>query len=107
MGLFDRFKKKKEETPKPKTVSVTWENGTVEEYPENFIITDKENCCVCMDGYYHTSLDCEHLKWEHTHSGLGFRAMTIKEAKKQKRTYCQDCSRELYLYEHDRLEDEW
>lgn len=104
MGLFDKFKKKPQaETPAPtqKTVSVLMQDGTTMEYPESFIITDHENAVICQGKFYHTSLDCNCLKWERDNSSEPLKAIYIKDAKKQKMVYCADCSKDLYDYERN------
>lgn len=107
MSLFSFLNKKNEPSsnvvPKNK-VSVLMQDGTIEKYDEKFIITDGENCVVCNSKFYHTSLDCENLKFE-MKSGEQLKAMFIKDAKKENFTYCANCSRENYLYKHDRLNE--
>ena len=115
MSIIDKLKAKFNETfpdqneppitPKEKTITVHMQDGTVEEYPEKFIITDGENCVVCMGQYYHTSLGCDSLHWEWVNSSNPIKGMYIKDAKKQKITYCEKCSRDNYLIRHGR-EDE-
>lgn len=101
MSLFSRKKKE----PPTRTVSVQMQDGTVENYPESFMITDGINCVICMGKYYHTNLDCENLQWEVKNSSSPIKGMYIKDAKKQKITFCANCSRIKYLYEHDRMEE--
>ena len=97
------FKKK----PKPYVpqVSVTMPDGTIEEYPKHFIITDKVNCVSCGGEFYHYCLDCECLEWELGKSDGIIRGMTIKDAKKEGKSVCGDCDRNLYLYNHGRAEE--
>ena len=82
-------------------VPVIMENGTIEYYDPHFIITDGENCVICNSAFYHTSLDCENLLYE----GNQFKAKRIKDAKKEKMTYCANCSRQNYLYKHGRFDE--
>ena len=111
MSLIDKLKSKfsvsqeKDSKPKEQTISVLMQDGTIEEYPQKFYITDKINCVVCMGQYYHTSLGCESLHWEWVNSSNPIRGMYIKDAKEKKITYCQKCSRDDYLIRHGR-EDE-
>lgn len=114
MKLFDTLKNKfnemfpddsdPKETPPPVTVSIIMPDGSVEEYNEHFMITDGINCVICQGKFYHTSLDCESLKWEHMNCDAPFKGMTVKDAKSAKMTYCQTCSRENYLHRHGRDE---
>ena len=90
---------------RPPQVPVIMLDGSTEYYPEDFIIGDGKNCVVCMDGFYHTSLRCESLKWELNKFGGERKAMLISDAKKEKRTYCQKCSRDKYLVEHGRSDE--
>ena len=107
MSLFSWKKDKKSqnenivETP---TVSVVMTDGNIEKYPEHFMITDGENCVICDSHCYHTSLDCDNLKWEQSNSDKPLVASSIKDAKKQGKVYCQNCSRENYLFRHGRSE---
>lgn len=107
MNLIDKLKSKikPQPTPKVRTISILMQDGTTQDYPEDFIITDGINCVVCMGNFYHTNLDCESLAWERQKSSERLKGMLIKDAKKQKITYCADCSRIKYLIEHGR-EDE-
>ena len=75
-----------------------------QDYPQDFIITDKVNCVVCMGKYYHTSLDCDSLKWELKNSDLKLKGMDVKEAKKQGMIYCADCSSDLYHFKKGDLQ---
>lgn len=112
MSLLDKLKDKISPKTEPKKdmwttpkVSVLMQDGTIEEYPKNFIITDGMNCAVCMGKVYHTSLDCENLEWEMSNCAEKLRGMDVSEAKRKKMAYCSNCSRQLYLWEHGR-EDE-
>ena len=105
------FPWKKKETPSnhispARTVSVLMSDGTIDEYPENFLITDKVNCVICNSNCYHFALDCEHLKWETEQGDPQIKGLTIKEAKKMGKYACMDCDRELYLFNHDENERE-
>ena len=106
MSLMDKLKDllPNKKTPQ-KMLDILMQDGTIQQYPESFYITDGINCVVCMGQYYHTSLDCENLAWERQHSSEKLKGMYVKDAKSQKMTYCADCSRENYLREHGR-EDE-
>lgn len=87
---------------KADTLQIRMPDGSLEEYDLHFMITDGINCVVCMGKYYHTSLDCESLKWEHMNCDSEYKGMTIKAAKDLKMIYCYDCSRENYLHRHGR-----
>lgn len=89
----------------PLFVSVEMQDGSIEEYSENFIITDNINCVTCGGDLYHTSFDCEALKWEREKYKRPLKALTIKEAKSKGLTYCYDCSKDNYYYRHDDIED--
>ncbi len=82
-----------------KTVSVLMQDGSVEEYPEHFIITDDKNCVVCNSKLYHTSLDCNYLQTEMS-SGTQVKAMKIYDAEAQCFEYCYECQKEREI--HDR-----
>ena len=107
MKFLDKFLKKdephNEETSSPiipehKTIPVLMPDGTIEEYDEHFIITDGRNCVSCLGEFYHTSFDCENLKWEISRKQPPLQGMLIADAKKQKMTYCYNCSRDLHEY---------
>ncbi len=110
--LFDKLKAmiSPKEEPKPafsmygKMIEVSMPDGTIQKYPEGFMITDG-NCVVCSSDLYHTSLNCENLKWEMEHSNNILIGMSRKDAAKKKLGYCMNCSRENYLLRHGR-EDE-
>lgn len=114
MNIFSFFKKEVETskstttttpiTPKHIMIPVLMQDGTVQDYPQDFIITDKVNCVVCMGKYYHTSLDCDSLKWELKNSDLKLKGMDVKEAKKQGMIYCADCSSDLYHFKKGDLQ---
>ena len=95
------FKKK----PKQPMVSVTMPDGSIEEYPKKFIITDKVNCVTGGGKCYHYCLDCECLEWELGQSDGIMRGMIIKDARKQGLSVCIGCDRDLYLFNHGRMED--
>ena len=73
----------------PEIISVLMMDGSIEEYPENFMITDGVNCCIRQGDCYHTHLDCEIFKHE-KHLGRA-RGMTIKDAEKQGIYKCPIC----------------
>ena len=100
MSIFDLFKPKKTTPPVMPTIThpVIMFDGSAENYPKDYIITDGENCVICNSDYYHTSLGCENLLWEQSNSGEPFKAFKIKEAKAKKMTYCYNCSSELYHF---------
>lgn len=89
----------------PLSVAVEMQDGSIEEYSENFIITDGINCVTCGGDLYHTSFDCETLRWERKKYKESLKALTIKEAKSKGLTYCYDCSRDNYYYKHVGIED--
>lgn len=105
MNIFSLFKKNESKPqteskpiiPPKKMVSVLMQDGSRQEYPQGFIILDGVNCVVCQGKFYHTSLDCENLIWEMQNCDSELKGMDVKEAKKQKITYCANCSREIYL----------
>ncbi len=104
MSIFDRFKKKEPPKPYKRKISVVMPDGTVDEYPEDFIITDKTNCIVCNSNYYHFKFDCCRLQWEKEHGDDTIKGMTIKDAKKAGKSVCDECDHNLYLFNHGRLE---
>ena len=79
-------------TFQPKMISIQMQDGTVEEYPEGFIITDGINCVVCLGGCYHTSLDCSNLRRERENCSIPVRGLNIEDAIKQKIYHCQNCA---------------
>lgn len=89
-------------TPK---ITVEMQDGSIEEFSENFIITDGINCVTCGGDLYHTSFDCEALKWEREKYKESLKALTIKEAKSKGFTYCYECSSDNYNYRHGRFDD--
>lgn len=98
-----KFFHKKETAPiKPQTrmIKVLMQDGSMMEYDEHFIITDKTNCVICKSDckIYHTSLDCENLRWERENCSEPLRAYTVKDAKKQGFVHCMNCSTDLYHY---------
>lgn len=102
------WKRKKEMNQKSdvatKTVPVVMSDGTVENYDEHFIITDKVNC-VSGGDLFHYCMDCQSLKFELQHGDGILYGMTKKDAKKEGKTECGECSRNLYLFEHDRKDE--
>lgn len=99
MNLFSRKKKETPPTFEEKTVSVLMQDGSVEEYPETFIITDGENCVVCNSKMYHTNLDCEYLKTEMS-GNKTLKAMYVTDAKSKGFSYCYRCSVSNKLHEN-------
>lgn len=99
-----RENKTKETKPtvkiEPLFVAAEMQDGSIEEYSENFIITDGINCVTCGGDLYHTSFDCDALKWEREKYKKPLKALTIKDAKSKGLTYCYDCSRDNYYYKH-------
>lgn len=54
---------KKTEPPKERAmIEIQMENGSVEKYPENFVVDD--GYCVACGTMYHTHLDCPVFKRE-------------------------------------------
>jgi hypothetical protein len=92
--LLKKSKKDNKKTvytpPKPKMLPILMQDGTVEEYPENFRITDGKNCVVCDSGYYHTNLDCDRLRIER-HSGNQVTGMFVRDARKEHYEFCPEC----------------
>ena len=111
MKLSDLFKKKESsnmpphEMPKFKT-SIRMQDGTIEEHPTDFIITDKKNCVICPDypfkkfKLYHIYFNCEGLKYECQRTGNIPQACDVKDMKAQDYTLCMTCSKALY--EHNK-----
>lgn len=99
---------KKKETPRPTLehplIQIEMPDGTVQEYPENFHITDGIHCVVCRGDFYHTHFDCENLQWEKDNTGNPIRGMFLKNAKSEHLTKCMNCDRQDYLYKHGREE---
>lgn len=99
--LFDLFKKetsKASETsfdvdlPRQRTIPILMQDGTVEEYPDTFMITDGINCVYCTGDMYHTHFDCEffrdELSWNHQAKG-----MYIRDAERKGIYQCYECKR--------------
>lgn len=89
------FKKKKEPTietpPTPAALSILMMDGTAEEYPENYAITDKKHCVVCGT-MYHTHFDCPVFKRDRELSiNNPIRAMKIYDAVAQCKEHCYMC----------------
>ena len=96
MNLIDKLKTKfneifpdQNEQPLSDKLSIIMQDGTVEEYPEGFHITDGINC-VCASGVYHTHFDCPVLRDERR-IGMKFKAMTRKDADRQGKIFCHKC----------------
>lgn len=112
MSILSKLFGKKEKSPTnthdplPLKFPVLMMDGSIENYDEHFIITDSIHCVVCQGKSYHTSFDCENLKWEMQNSDFQLRGVEIAMAKKQKMVYCAYCSRENYLYKHGIIETE-
>lgn len=113
MNIFSFFKKEvddsktssyKPATPKHIMIPVKMQDGTIQDYPEDFIITDGVNCVVSQGKYYHTSLDCENLKWELANCNPMRTGMNVKDAKKQGMIHCANCSTELYHFKKGDLQ---
>ena len=84
---------------KPEMISVLMQDGTIEEYPENFKITDGINCAVCLGETYHIHLDCPMLKMERDIHQV--RGMYIKDAERKGIYKCWKCQ------EYDDIDKEW
>lgn len=91
MGLFDRFKKKKPQEIERVMLKIRMQDGTIEEYPETFQITDGINCVICSGETYHTNLDCPSLKMERDIKTREIKGMYIKDAERQGISYCWRC----------------
>ena len=86
------FKKKKPEPPKsPQMISVLMQDGSVEEYPETFYITDGLNCVICAGDCYHTHFDCESFKRERAIKSRQIKGMYVKDAERQGIFQCYNC----------------
>lgn len=97
MKLANLFKQK--DPPKEKVmIEIQMENGSVEKYPENFVV-DKPYCVKCGNTY-HWHLDCpsfaESRKFE---ANLPLVAMKRSDADAQCIESCWRCQ------EYDRLEE--
>ena len=92
MGIFDIFKKKRVTytPPKAEMIPVLMQDGTIEEYSENFYINDGKNCVVCDSGYYHLHFNCRNLRIER-YSGKQVTGMDVREARKQHYELCPEC----------------
>ena len=77
-----------------------------ESLPNGTILTDG-SCLVRGDCLYHTTVGCE-SKWrDETHNAItDWKRITVQEAKKQKLTYCYECSREMYFLKKREKESE-
>lgn len=89
MGLF-RKKKKPQEIERV-MLKIRMQDGTIEEYPETFQITDGINCVICSGEIYHTNLDCPSLKIERAIKTREIKGMYIKDAERQGIYYCWRC----------------
>lgn len=78
-----------ENVEKSELIPVLMQNGTIEQYDPNFVITDNVNCMVCSSKYYHTRFDCHFFRSEII--GNQARAMYIKDAIKQGYNTCSNC----------------
>ena len=87
MGLF----KKRKQIPQKTMLKIRMQDGTIEEYPETFQITDGINCVICGGDTYHTNLDCPSLKRERDIKTREIKGMYIKDAKDQGIEYCWQC----------------
>ena len=74
---------------KADTIPVLMQDGAIEQYDPNFVITDHINCMVCSSKYYHTRFDCLFFRSEII--GNQARAMYIKDAIKQGYNTCNNC----------------
>ena len=97
MKFLDKFikKEKPQETQKPAfdypdKITVVMPDGSLEDYPCGFQITDGINAVHCQFDRYHTSFDCKELLFE-IKSGLPVKGMTIREAEEKGFHYCHLC----------------
>lgn len=75
----------------PYNVHVKMLDGTIEEYSGLFFITDGVNCMkVDGDPFYHTVMSCRTVQKAEKY-GETIKAMTIKQAKKEKMEHCYFC----------------
>lgn len=96
MGLINKIKTKfnemfpdESDPAMPVKLSIIMQDGTVEEYPEGYHITDGINC-VCASGVYHTHFDCPILRDERRH-GMTIRAMARRDAEREGKIFCYKC----------------
>lgn len=76
--------------PKNEIISVLMQDGTVEQYPENFRITDGINAAYCEGcDEYHTHLDCSVFKMQRSHRKII--AVYRKESEKRGIFQCYRC----------------
>lgn len=103
-GLINNLTGKKEDVQQnaseSQTISVLMQDGTIEEYPEAFRITDGINCAVCLGETYHTHLDCKYLKYERG-TGRQVKGMYIKDAEREGIYKCFECKNLDELYGED------
>ena len=94
-GMYSRYQGEK--------ISVLMEDGTVEDYPKHFIITDNKYCAVCHSDAYHLHLDCKGLAWEMSQGDYPVRQMTVKDALKAGMHTCMYCfeASEEYFKDHN------
>ena len=83
----------------PEMISVLMQDGTIEKYPENFMITDGINCAVCYGEQYHTHLDCEYLRNERITRKV--KGMYIKDAERQGIYKCFNCKELDILFNNE------
>ena len=110
MKLSDLFKKNEPQpvAPTPKMMQIMMPDGTPKDFPEHYLISDKENCVACPDypfeqyKLYHIYLNCEGLKYESSKTGKIPQACKIKDMKSQGFTLCSTCSRAEYNQRHGR-----
>lgn len=92
-------------------IKVLMPDGSIDEYPKGFIITDKVNCIECNGKIYHTSFYCPELEDESDDYTLPIKGLKIKEAKKKKMGYCYYCKQDLHdtltcgYYQDDYIND--
>lgn len=92
-------------------IKVIMPDGSIDEYPKGFIITDKINCIECNGKLYHTSFYCPDLEDESDGYTLPIKGLKIKEAKKRKMGYCYYCKQDLHdtltygYYQDDYMND--
>ena len=108
MNIFPWKKNKKDEikdniveVPQSQMYSVIMTDGTVEEYPENFYITDGKNCFACNNRNYHTHFSCKWFKEEMKTPQFPLRAFNIYDAEAQGLERCYECKNLDELFKED------
>lgn len=116
MKLLDKIRQlvnTSAEPPKSNVIKIRMDNGSIEEYSKEFIITDGKNCVIVPDYIpvdnlkeYHLYFNCFTLNLACEKTGSMPQGCTVKYAKSQKYILCDRCSQELYLFKQQQKEQD-